>query len=198
MATRSEADALKIKKRLEAANEVPVIQSFMGDKRWLSNFAIEPSGLSNEHYYQACKGAHGSAFERVEQVLKEAGDILAGDFRFTENSDYEPTWSEYVLLSPTPGVAKKRGKYEVPMNEDQKEDWASIQVEVMHYLLQRKFKISDFREKLLATGDAILIEGNTWGDTFWGVCKGVGDNNLGRLLMKVRNEIRTGEATCFG
>ena len=35
-----------------------------------------------------------------------------------------------------------------------------------------------------------LIEGNVWNDTFWGVCNGKGHNHLGKILMKVRDEIR--------
>jgi hypothetical protein len=42
---------------------------------------------------------------------------------------------------------------------------------------------------LLATVDADLVEGNTWNDEFWGVCNGSGENNLGRLLVKVREEL---------
>lgn len=41
----------------------------------------------------------------------------------------------------------------------------------------------------LATGDAILIEGNTWGDRFWGVCEGFGQNHLGHVLMRVRVQL---------
>ena len=45
------------------------------------------------------------------------------------------------------------------------------------------------------TGDAELIEGNTWHDNYWGVCScskcnGRGKNRLGKLLMKVREELR--------
>jgi predicted NAD-dependent protein-ADP-ribosyltransferase YbiA (DUF1768 family) len=47
------------------------------------------------------------------------------------------------------------------------------------------------RQKLLATGDAILEEGNDWGDQVWGVVNGVGKNRLGKILMKVREELRT-------
>lgn len=46
------------------------------------------------------------------------------------------------------------------------------------------------RARLLETGDAMLIEGNTWGDTFWGVCNGQGLNVLGNLLMEIRQELR--------
>ena len=41
----------------------------------------------------------------------------------------------------------------------------------------------------MATGNAVLVEKNDWGDTFWGVCSGKGENYLGRLLMQVRKEI---------
>lgn len=50
----------------------------------------------------------------------------------------------------------------------------------------------DLRDKLLATHPELLIEGNFWGGTFWGVCAGEGSNHLGRLLMKIRGELRNG------
>jgi len=71
-----------------------------------------------------------------------------------------------------------------------REDWESVKLEIMEILLRRKFKDSTLRAKLLATGQEQLIEGNWWHDTFWGVCNGVGENHLGRLLMRVRDEIR--------
>jgi predicted NAD-dependent protein-ADP-ribosyltransferase YbiA (DUF1768 family) len=43
---------------------------------------------------------------------------------------------------------------------------------------------------LLATDEADLVEGNHWNDTFWGVCRGVGQNWLGRILMDERASIR--------
>ncbi|NBV54175.1 MAG: NADAR family protein, partial [Proteobacteria bacterium] len=47
------------------------------------------------------------------------------------------------------------------------------------------------REQLLATGNAVLMEGNDWGDTFFGFDynRGYGQNHLGRILMQVRAEI---------
>lgn len=38
--------------------------------------------------------------------------------------------------------------------------------------------------------NALFPEGNTWDDTYWGVCKGVGTNYLGKLLMIVRNDLK--------
>ena len=59
----------------------------------------------------------------------------------------------------------------------------------MYQILKSKFQNPELSKLLLETGDCELIEGNTWGDQFWGVCKGVGENNLGKLLMKVREEL---------
>ena len=59
----------------------------------------------------------------------------------------------------------------------------------MKELLRQKFLIPELGQMLLETGNSPLEETNSWGDTYWGVCKGVGKNMLGKLLMEVRNEI---------
>ena len=60
-------------------------------------------------------------------------------------------------------------------------------------LVRAKFKQNPgLAEKLLNTGERELVEGNQWGDTFWGVCSGKGENVLGKILMQVRLEIRNG------
>jgi ribA/ribD-fused uncharacterized protein len=62
---------------------------------------------------------------------------------------------------------------------------------IMEELLMIKFggKEPLLTGALLATGDAALIEGNTWNDTFWGVCNGSGENHLGKLLVKIREAL---------
>lgn len=61
----------------------------------------------------------------------------------------------------------------------------------MYDICRAKFEQNaDLRCKLLTTGDAMLVEGNTWGDTVWGVCQGKGENRLGKILMRVRKELR--------
>jgi predicted NAD-dependent protein-ADP-ribosyltransferase YbiA (DUF1768 family) len=59
-------------------------------------------------------------------------------------------------------------------------------------LLRLKFNQLFFKRMLMQTGERQLIEGNTWGDTYWGVCDGEGENNLGKLIMQVRKELRDG------
>ena len=65
-----------------------------------------------------------------------------------------------------------------------------MRIDIMTALVTQKFnRHIDLRKKLLATGDEELIEGNWWGDTFWGVCRGKGDNHLGKILMEVRSKL---------
>lgn len=85
-----------------------------------------------------------------------------------------------------PSTAKKKGR-----NVTLRNDWEKIKDQVMEDIVRDKFTRNlELRDKLVATGDYELIEGNTWNDTYWGVCKGRGKNILGKTLMKIRNELR--------
>jgi ribA/ribD-fused uncharacterized protein len=73
-------------------------------------------------------------------------------------------------------------------------DWDAVKVDVMRKVLRLKFAPgSALAQRLLDTGDAELIEGNWWNDRFWGVCKGEGLNQLGKLLMERRAELRASQ-----
>lgn len=70
-------------------------------------------------------------------------------------------------------------------------DWDDVKDFHMYGIVKAKFEQnSDIAKRLLNTNTAKLIEGNYWNDTYWGVCKGVGQNKLGHILMKVREEIK--------
>ena len=74
-------------------------------------------------------------------------------------------------------------------------DWEQVKVGLMEEIVRAKFtQNEELKRLLLATGDKRLAEGNTWGDTFWGVDlrTGQGENHLGRILMKVRGELVRG------
>lgn len=59
----------------------------------------------------------------------------------------------------------------------------------MEDLLRLKFSNREVANLLILTGDEELIEGNWWGDKFWGIYNGEGENHLGKLLMKIRGEL---------
>lgn len=86
-----------------------------------------------------------------------------------------------ILDAPTAAKAKK-----IARNVKLRSDWRHIKLAVMHEALKKKFAIPDLQEKLLSTDNRYLEETNTWGDIYWGVCEGVGENHLGRLLMEIR------------
>ena len=101
---------------------------------------------------------------------------------------------EYIAIAfiETPGKAKRFGK-KVTLRPD----WEEVKDQVMLDALRKKFEISTLREMLLVTGDEELVEGNIWHDNTWGncscdSCKGIeGQNKLGKLLMQVREEIKS-------
>lgn len=73
-----------------------------------------------------------------------------------------------------------------------REDWFATNADIMLEILRAKFAQNpDLAGKLLATGDAELVETNTWHDLYWGVdaATGKGKNMLGKMLMRVRTEL---------
>ena len=97
---------------------------------------------------------------------------------------------EAIAATPTPGKAKRMGR-----SVQLREDWEEAKDTYMQVGLMLKFAHPDLKKKLLATGDAELVEGNTWHDNIWGDCRcdkcsgRKGENRLGRLLMKIRKEL---------
>ena len=93
-----------------------------------------------------------------------------------------------IMSARSPGEAKKLGK-KVEIRENFEEEKRNIMLQ----FLRSKFSDlnPELKEKLLATGEEELQEGNYWGDTFWGIDlrTGKGNNLLGKLLMQIRGEL---------
>ena len=138
-----------------------MINHFHGPHRFLSNFY--PSEIVFE----------GIKYPTVEHAYQAAKTLHHSD-------------KHVISQLATPGKAKRVGK-----KLELRPDWEQIKLDVMHHLLTLKFSIPDLKQKLLETGDKELIEGNMWGDVFWGFClkSGAGENMLGKLLMRVRKEL---------
>lgn len=85
-----------------------------------------------------------------------------------------------------PSTAKREGRRVVL-----RPDWEEVKYQIMYEICLAKFtQNKELRERLLATGDEYLEEGNTWGDRIWGTVNGKGNNWLGKILMQVREEIK--------
>jgi ribA/ribD-fused uncharacterized protein len=143
--------------------DVKVIDDFHGANFFLDNFFPAPT-----------------MYEGVVYPTSEHA------FQAAKSTD--PTMRAEFAKMVSPGMAKRYG------NAIQlRPDWEDVKVQVMRDVLADKFARHPFIAKaLLATGDAELIEGNTWDDKFWGVCDGEGENYLGRLLMELRTAMRGG------
>jgi hypothetical protein len=138
------------------------INDFDGEFRFLSNFFPAEVEFGG-HLYPSTEHAFQAA-----KTLSEA-----------ERSE--------IRSAPTPGKAKRLGR-----RVTLRTDWEAVKVQIMQTLVEKKFADRELKEKLLATGDAELIEGNTWGDCWWGVDAntGKGENHLGKILMEVRSCMR--------
>ena len=137
-----------------------MIDLFIGENFYLSNF------------YEAPVEYNGIVYPHTEsafQAQKCLSKLVQEEFKYLK-----------------PGQAKRYGK-KVPLRED----WEQVKDNIMYEVCLAKFKQhKDLAEKLIATGDEELAEGNNWGDTYWGTVDGVGKNMLGKVLMRVRSEIQ--------
>lgn len=141
--------------------ETQMINEFRGETRWLSNFHEAPF-IWNYHIWKTTEHAYQAA------------------------KTLNPDAFMAVLLCDTPGQAKNMGQ-SVPLRED----WDDIKLRIMHEVNFCKYTQNDYlKDALLATEEEELIEGNNWGDTFWGVCNNYGHNHLGKTLMKIRTELK--------
>ena len=70
------------------------------------------------------------------------------------------------------------------------EGWERTKIAVMAEILLCKFKQHpELKVKLLNVTEPIR-EDNSWGDTYWGVCKGEGRNILGKILTAIREDLK--------
>lgn len=94
-----------------------------------------------------------------------------------------------LFMTKTPAEAKKDVR-----KMKTRTDWYNVSIQVMYDVVYAKFSQNPaLKEKLLATGDAYLEEGNFHKDDFWGTYYGKGKNMLGKILMLVRQELYFGK-----
>jgi ribA/ribD-fused uncharacterized protein len=136
------------------------IESFEGQYRFLSNFFYAPMNYEGHTYWSA-----EAAYQAAKCLNPEDKELFLGK---------------------TAQEAKKLGrKIQI------RPDWDDVKIDIMKDIVKTKFtQYSYLKEQLIKTKDEELIEGNWWGDTFWGVdSNGIGENHLGQILMELRREL---------
>ena len=136
-----------------------VINQFQGEYRFLSNFW--PCKIPYlEHLYPSVENAY------------QAAKCNSPEDR-----------AQFITISA--GEAKRLGR-----RIQIKDDWDDIKLDVMEFLVTRKFlRYTSLMDKLKETGSAEIVEGNYWGDSYWGVDlkTNSGRNELGKILMRIRD-----------
>lgn len=146
-----------------------MIDSFRGDYTFLSNFY--PCYIKYNHITYP-------SVEHFYVAMKFSDDQLINGHEYNKQK-----FREMISHIESPGMAKKIGQKVILKN------WDSKKLLIMEWAIRQKFKDEKLKALLLSTGDKKLIEGNKWNDTFWGVCDNKGKNHLGKILMKVRDEL---------
>ena len=137
-----------------------MIDKFNGKYDFLSNFYVAPVTYN------------GLTFQSNEAAFQAQKTLNEGQRR------------KFTRMAPNKAKAKGR-------NVILRSDWEQIKNKIMYEVCYAKFSQNpELKEKLLLTGDEELIEGNTWHDTYWGVCNRRGKNKLGKILMRIREELR--------
>jgi len=136
--------------------------------KMIKEFQGDNRWLSN--FTPCCVMLDGVTYPSVENAYQAAKTVVAGE--------------RVPFTTMTAGQAKRAGR-DVTMRSD----WDDVKITVMENLTRQKYSVEPLKSKLLMTGDVEIQEGNSWGDTFWGICNGIGENNLGKLIMKVRKEL---------
>lgn len=136
------------------------IAGFTGDYRWLSNF-------------WPCTVFYGGIEYASTEAAYQASKTLDISLRET-------------ISTLDAKEAKSTGKSLML-----REDWEQVKDTVMYDVCKDKFtRNKELKERLISTENKYLEETNWWGDTYWGVCRGIGENKLGLTLMCIRDEIR--------
>lgn len=136
----------------------------------IDDFNCEYYFLTN--FFEAQIEYEGLTYTNNEAAF-QATKTLDKEIR-KEFQTYNPAWAKY------------KGR-----QLDLRADWEDIKDNVMYEICKIKFtKHPNLKKQLLATGDQLLVEGNDWDDTYWGVCGGIGQNKLGKILMRIRKELQ--------
>lgn len=145
-----------------------VIDRFQGDYFFLSNF------------YPVLIEYDGWVYTSVEHAYQASKTLLIHQRRQIS-----------ALDASKANIAKRLGK-----TVTLRPGWDDMKEHVMHELVLQKFSFSELQLLLKATNDTPLIEGNSWHDTYWGVCtchtrnhNAEGLNKLGKILELVRSKM---------
>lgn len=157
-------DASVTFKRGEAP--VDIIMAFKGENEFLSNFHLAEV-IFEERVYPATENAYFAWMSRDDHIRLRLQTMRPSAAKaFARTDEFK---AQRIFKSQNELVAGMEA-----------------------FVRQKFFNHRHLGDMLLATGNATLIEGNTWGDENFGfnMVTGNGRNELGKMLMRIRTELR--------
>ena len=142
---------------ISPSKSLTMINSFSGIHAWLSNFYICDPFI----------------YDGIEYTSSEAAFQAHKSLNLLDRM---------AIAEMSASQSKKAGK-----KLQLRADWNDVRLQIMEEILTIKFQQPELKTALKLTGTSELIEGNYWKDYYWGVCEGIGENNLGKILMKIRS-----------
>lgn len=148
----------------------------MTSKKTIDRFTKESGYDFLSNFYRSTIKFEGKLYSTVEHA-------------YQASKSTDESVREFIRAAKTPAEAKKLGQA-----IQVRSDWHDVRTDIMRKLIREKFENPFLRPLLLSTEDAELILNNNWNDKFWGVCRGVGENWLGKILQEERERIKSEEA----
>lgn len=180
---------------MSSSDFIDFYDSIKNDYIEFSNFALRPITIdgvtwpTSEHYYHGQKIQDSTFSEEYKNLIRIANtpnkSKMLGNQkitgRFGNNTVLDPK-VDNRLLSDIIKEYKEKG---IKM----KDNWEEIKENVMYKAIKEKFtQHKDLLDKLLKTGEKTIREASPT-DSYWGIGKDEkGQNRLGVLLMKLRDE----------
>ena len=150
----------------------PSIEEFVGDYGFLDSMYVLENPVETAYGLKVPTTAHA---------------LHADSFR-------DPTAHEFIAEAEDAFTAQRRGRLLLKVGIWQRPDWGIMKLQRMYEVNRDKFLLNPgLAERLIATGDMDLVEGNSWNEYFWGVSpvgSRDGQNHLGRILMRIRHELQ--------
>ena len=156
-----------------------------------SNYSLSPITINKklydsvEHFYQSSKYEN-----EYSEVIRKASTPNKARILARQELCFQYKWqlelNEIIKLNQAKGITLK----------SMRPDWEERKDEIMYQGLQAKFtQHPSLKSLLVNTGDKILVE-NSPRDSYWGWGKNQkGENKLGLLLMKLREEFTNSTTT---
>lgn len=139
--------------------------------------------------FYSTKDPYGAFSNFSSHPIRLDGQLWPTSEHYFQSQKFgDPVYRERIRTTRSPEIAARLGRSrKTPIRSE----WEEIKDEVMYRAVLAKFQAHPkLNELLLSTGEEEIIE-KTTSDTYWGCgTDGTGKNMLGKILMRVRAELR--------